>query len=93
MYVCIFIITFFIVYMDKCLKYRNHTYIYFIYIHLIVYYIPCKLTIFFSKITEKETLTIINNLKNKNSSGNDEKSNRLLKSIECEISKPLTIIR
>ena len=43
----------------------------------------------FSKITEKETLTIINNL---NSSGNDEISNRLLKSIKCKIFKPLTII-
>ena len=47
----------------------------------------------FSKITENETLTIINNLKSKNSSGNDDISNRLLKSIKCEISKPLTIIR
>ena len=46
----------------------------------------------FSKITEKEMLTIINNLKSKNSSGNDEISNRLLKSIKCEISKPLTIM-
>ena len=46
----------------------------------------------FSKITENETLTIINNLKSKNSSVNDDISNRLLKSIKCEISKPLTII-
>ena len=46
----------------------------------------------FSKITENETLTIINNLKSKNSSGHNEISNRLLKSIKCEISKPLTII-
>ena len=46
----------------------------------------------FSKITENETLTIINNLKSKNSSGNDDISNRLLKAIKCEISKPLTII-
>ena len=46
----------------------------------------------FSKITENETLTIINNFKSKNSSGNDDISNRLLKSIKCEISKPLTII-
>ena len=46
----------------------------------------------FSKITEKETLTIINNLKSKNSPGNDEISNRLLKSIKCKISNPLTII-
>ena len=46
----------------------------------------------FSKITENETLTIINSLKSKYSSGNDDISNRLLKSIKCEISKPLTII-
>ena len=46
----------------------------------------------FSEITENETLTIIYNLKSKNSSGNDDISNRLLKSIKCEISKPLTII-
>ena len=31
-------------------------------------------------------------MKSKNSSGNDDISNRLLKSIKCEISKPLTII-
>ena len=31
-------------------------------------------------------------MKSKNSSGNDEISNKLLKSIKCEISKPLTII-
>ena len=35
----------------------------------------------FSKIFENETLTIINNLKSKYSSSNDEISNRLLKSI------------
>ena len=53
---------------------------------------PTKNRFNFSKITEKETLTIINNLKSKNSSGKDEISNKLLKSIKCEISKPLTII-
>ena len=35
---------------------------------------------------------IINKLKNKNSSGVDEISNKLLKSIGTELSKPLTII-
>ena len=43
-------------------------------------------------ITESETLSIINKLKNKNSSGKDEISNKLLKSIKDEIAKPLTII-
>ena len=46
----------------------------------------------FSKIKERETLTIISNLKSKNSSGKDEISNKVLKSIKYEISKPLTII-
>ena len=36
----------------------------------------------FNTITESETLSIINKLKNKNSSGKDEISNKLLKSIE-----------
>ena len=46
----------------------------------------------FNTITESETLSIINKLKNKNSSGKDEISNKLLKSIKDEIAKPLTII-
>ena len=37
-------------------------------------------------------MSIINKLKNKNSSGNDEISNKLLKAIGNELSKPLTII-
>ena len=37
-------------------------------------------------------MSIINKLKNKNSSGNDEVSNKLLKAIGNELSKPLTII-
>ena len=53
---------------------------------------PTEYRFNFSKITERETLTIINNLKSKNSSGKDEISNKLLKSTKCEISKPLTII-
>ena len=46
----------------------------------------------FSKVTENEIVVIINNLKSKNSSGKDGISNKLLKSIKGEISKPLTII-
>lgn len=46
----------------------------------------------FSEIAETDTLTIINNLKNKNSSGFDEISNKILKTIRHEICKPLTII-
>ena len=46
----------------------------------------------FNTITESETLSIISKLKNKNSSGKDEISNKLLKSIKDEIAKPLTII-
>ena len=46
----------------------------------------------FNRITESETLTIIIKLKSKNSSGKDEISNKLLKSIKDEIAKPLTII-
>ena len=53
---------------------------------------PSEYRFSFSKIAEKETLTIISNLKSKNFSGNDQISNRLLKSIKCGISKPLTII-
>ena len=46
----------------------------------------------FNTITESETLSIINKLKIKKSSGKDEISNNLLKSITDEIAKPLTII-
>ena len=46
----------------------------------------------FSTINESYYLSIINKLKNKNSSGNDEISNKLLKPIGNELSKPLTII-
>ena len=42
--------------------------------------------------SENEIFTIINKLKNKNSSGKDEISNKLLKSINREISKPLSVI-
>ena len=46
----------------------------------------------FNTITESEVLSIINKLKSKNSSGKNEISNKLLKSIKDEIAKPLTII-
>ena len=46
----------------------------------------------FSTINESYILSIINKLKNKNSSGNDEISNKLLKAIGNELCKPLTII-
>ena len=46
----------------------------------------------FNTITESETLSIINKLKSKYSSGKDEISNKLLKSIKDEVAKPLTII-
>ena len=45
----------------------------------------------FNTITESETLSTLK-LKNKNSSGKDEISNKLLKSIKDEIAKHLTII-
>ena len=45
-----------------------------------------------SKVTVNKIVVIINNLKSKNSLGKDGISNKLLKSIKGEISKPLTII-
>ena len=46
----------------------------------------------FSSITEDDIISIITKFKNKTSSGHDGMSNKLLKSIKHEISKPLTII-
>ena len=46
----------------------------------------------FSPVSEKETLNIINNLKNKKCYGIDGISNVLLKSIANEILKPLILI-
>ena len=40
----------------------------------------------------EEVLSIINNLENKNSSGYDDISNKLLKSIKEEVCTPLTVI-
>ena len=53
---------------------------------------PTEHRFHFSVINESDVLTTINKLKNKNSSGVDEISNKLLKAIETELSKPLTII-
>ena len=53
---------------------------------------PTEKRFSFQPITEKEIMSIIGNLKNKNSSGKDEISNKLLKSIKHEISKPLSVI-
>ena len=47
----------------------------------------------FRHITEEETITIIDKMKNKSSSGYDSISNTMLKYIEKEISKPLTLIK
>ena len=53
---------------------------------------PTEHRFHFSVINESDVLTTINKLKNKNSSGIDEISNKLLKAIGTELSKPLTII-
>ena len=46
----------------------------------------------FRHIAEEDTMKAINNLENKNSSGHDGISNKLLKSIRYELCKPLTLI-
>ena len=46
----------------------------------------------FKCINEENTIKAIENLENKNSSGHDGMSNKLLKSIKCNVSKSLTII-
>ena len=46
----------------------------------------------FKCINEENTIKAIENLENKNSSGHDGISNKLLKSIKCSVSKSLTII-
>ena len=53
---------------------------------------PTNLNFNFNLTTENEILTIINKLKNKNSSGVDEISNKLLKAIKHEIKEPLSVI-
>ena len=46
----------------------------------------------FKCINEEYTIKAIDNLENKNSSGHDGISNKLLKPIKCSVSKSLTII-
>ena len=46
----------------------------------------------FQQVSSKEVLSIINEIKNNTSSGKDEISNILPKSIKVEISEPLTVI-
>ena len=46
----------------------------------------------FKCINEEYTIKALDNLENKNSSGHDGISNKLLKSIKCSVSKSLTII-
>ena len=46
----------------------------------------------FRHIAEEDTMKAIDNLENKNSSGHDSISNKLLKSIRYELCKPLTLI-
>ena len=53
---------------------------------------PNNLNFNFNLTTENEILTIINKLKNKNSSGVDEISNKLLKAIKHELKEPLSVI-
>ena len=53
---------------------------------------PTEHRLNFSVINESDVLTTINKLKNQNSSGVDEISNKLREAIGMELSKPLTII-
>ena len=53
---------------------------------------PIMIRLKFRQIAEEDTMKAIDNLENKNSSGNDGISNKLLKSIRYEICKPLTLI-
>ena len=46
----------------------------------------------FQQVSTKEVLSIINEIKNKNHSGKDEISNKLLKSIKYEMLEPLTVV-
>ena len=53
---------------------------------------PSNIDFTFEPTSENDIYNIINNLKNKNSTGKDEISNKLLKSIKHIISKPLSVI-
>ena len=54
--------------------------------------VPANTRLQFKCITETETLKAIDNLENKNSSGHDGISNKLLKLTKKELSKSLTLI-
>jgi hypothetical protein len=49
-------------------------------------------TMKFCRVTETEIVSIINNLKLKNSSGYDDITNKIMKSCRQQISKPLTYV-
>ena len=68
----------------------RHGCIYFLAALVLVYVdvISC----IFRHITEEETITIIDEMENKSSPGYDGISNKMLKYIQKEISKPLTLI-
>ena len=53
---------------------------------------PFAFSCIFRHITEEETITIIDKMENTSSSGYDGISNKMLKYIIKEISKPLTLI-
>ena len=54
--------------------------------------VPANTRLQFKCITETETLKAIDNLENKNSSGHDGISNKLLKFIKKELSKYLILL-
>ena len=54
--------------------------------------VPANTRLQFKCITETETLKAIDNLENKNSSGHDGISNKLLKLTKKELSNSLTLI-
>jgi hypothetical protein len=53
---------------------------------------PTDHTFDFQRVTTTEVMKVIDNLKNKTSSGLDNISNKLLKHVKMEISEPLTLI-
>ena len=55
-------------------------------------WIPVETRLKFNCITENETMKAIDRLENKNSSGHDGISNKLLKLVKNELKSPLTLI-
>ena len=53
---------------------------------------PCLLNLNFHAISTESILKVIDKLSSKNSQGHDGMSTKLLKSIKCEASEPITII-